>query len=162
MTGWYPYCYTTYQNLLPAPVVSLDVNGTQNVYIVPDLVEYISLIGDGYTSYYDSLGFDWKRLAGAKVLQIGGMDAYDYVDYIASTVSGNFLDHGVRVNSVFSGYRISSDAFSQRIGDLAGPSWISQTDLTFVVVLANSTEEETVTVPYLADFAGTDFTDAAS
>lgn len=96
------------------------------------------------------------------MLQIGGMDAYDYVDYIASTVSGNFLDHGVRVNSVFSGYRISSDAFSQRIGDLAGPSWISQTDLTFVVVLANSTEEETVTVPYLADFAGTDFTDAAS
>lgn len=88
-------------------MVSLDDNGTQNVYIAPDSVAFINLLGSNFTSYFDSLGFDWKRLAGAKVLQIGGIDAYDYVDHIASTVSGNYLDHGIRVNSVYTSYRIS-------------------------------------------------------
>ena len=51
------------------------------------------------------------------------MDAYAYADLIASTESGNYLDHGVRVNSVFSSYRISDTDFSQRFGDIAGPSF---------------------------------------
>lgn len=162
-TGWYTYCYwDVFQNLLPAPVISLEINGAQDVYVVPDLVEFISLLGDNYTDYYDSIGFDWARLAGARVVSIEGMPAYSYVDYIADTVSGNYLDHGVRVNSVWSSYRISNGNYSQRFGDLAGPSFPDLDTLTMEVVLVNATELETVVVPYLAAFAGADFTDATS
>ncbi|THH11140.1 hypothetical protein EW146_g8141, partial [Bondarzewia mesenterica] len=164
-TRWFPNCYNTYQNILPAPVVTLEVNGTQNVFIAPDSVEFLTLLGSGFTSFFNEpneLGFDWQRLAGAKVLEIGGMDAYDYVDKIASTVSGNYLDHGVRVNSVFSSYRISGTGFSQRVGDLAGPSFLTQTSLTFKLIPVDSNEAETVTVPYVASFLGIAFTDQDS
>lgn len=90
------------------------------------------------------------------------MPAFDYIDKIASTVSGNYLDHEVRVNSVVSSYRIANNAFSQRVGDLAGPSFISQTSLTFQLIPVNSTRVETVTVPFVANFIGTAFTDGPS
>ncbi|KAJ7253056.1 hypothetical protein B0H12DRAFT_602616 [Mycena haematopus] len=158
-TRWFPNCYTSFQNLLPAPVVSLEVNGVQGVYIVPDLVDFIPLLGTDYT---DLITIDWQRLAGAKVISIEGQDPYAYVDFIAKTVSGNYLDHGVRVNSVFSSYRLSGADYSQRFGDLAGPTGVAQNSLTFELVTANSTKIETVTVPYIASFAGIDFTDQAS
>lgn len=143
-------------------MVSLEINGAQDVYIVPDLVEFISLLGSNYTGYFDSIGFDWARLAGARVVSIEGVPAYSYVDFIADTVSGNYLDHGVRVNSVWSSYRISDGNYSQRFGDLAGPPFPDLDTLTMEVFLANATEPETVVVPYLAAFSGADFTDAAS
>ena len=101
LPGWKTNCYQAYQNILPAPIVSLSENGAQNIYIAPDAVEFLSLLGSEFTSYFESIKFDWKRLAGAKVLEIQGKNAYDYVDYVASTQSGNFLDHGIRVNSVY-------------------------------------------------------------
>jgi hypothetical protein len=75
----------------------MEINGMQNVYVAPDAVEFISQLGTEYTSFYDSINLDWKRLAGAKILKINGLDAYDYVDHIASTQSGNYLDHGTCV-----------------------------------------------------------------
>ena len=97
------------------------------------------------------------------MLNINGLDAYDYVDRIASNTSGNYLDHGVRVNSVFSSYRIdTTDNFSQRVGDLAGPPFPDPLSVTFTLILVNSTEPETVTIPYLASFIGVPFTDSAS
>src|SRR6266446_9759823 len=72
------------------------------------------LAPSGFTRYYDSIGFDWKRLASAEVLRIEGMDPYDYVDLVADTVTGTYLDHGVRVNSVFTSYRLLDSSFSQR------------------------------------------------
>lgn len=161
-TGWFPNCYTSFQNLLPAPVVTLEENGQQNVFIAPDSVELLTLFGPDFTNFFANIGFDWQRLAGAKVLSIEGMDPYDYVDTIARTVSGNYLDHGVRVNSVFSSYRISDTDFSQRVGDLAGPPIPTQTDLTFELITVNSTKAETVTVPFLASFFGVPFTDKDS
>jgi len=101
LSGWFPSCYTSFQNILPAPIISIEVDGEQGVYVALDSVEFISLFGDEYTGYYDSIGFNWKRLAGARILSIEGQAPYDYVDKIASTVSGNYLDHGIRVNSVF-------------------------------------------------------------
>ncbi|PPQ66788.1 hypothetical protein CVT24_008697 [Panaeolus cyanescens] len=161
-TRYFPACYNAFQNVLPAPVVILEENGIQNLFIAPDSVEFISQLGTGYTGILDQLGFDWKRLAGAKVLNIQGMDAFDYVDLIARTVSGNYLDHGVRVNSVMTSYRISSSAFSQRIGDLAGPLNVKDTSLTFQLIAANSTKVETVQIPFVADYLGEEFTDKAS
>ncbi|GLB39840.1 hypothetical protein LshimejAT787_0703500 [Lyophyllum shimeji] len=161
-TRWFPDCYTSFQNILPAPVITIEENGVQGVYIAFDSVEFLSQLGPDYAGYFDSIGFDWKRLQGARVLQIEGKDPYDYVDQIARTVSGNYLDHGVRVNSVFTSYRISGAAFSQRVGDLAGPTGVAQNSLTFKLVTVNSTKVETVTVPFLANYLGSPFTDKDS
>ena len=46
-----------------------------------------------------------------------------YAERVAHAQSGNYLDHGVRVNSVFSNYLISGPSNSQRIGDLAGSAF---------------------------------------
>ncbi|KZT22301.1 hypothetical protein NEOLEDRAFT_1138220 [Neolentinus lepideus HHB14362 ss-1] len=161
-TRWLPYCYDTFQNLLPTPIVNIEQNGVWGVFIAPDLTEFIPLVGTQYTDYFKSIGFNWERLAGAQVLQIEGQDPYAYVDYIADTISGNYLDHGVRVNSVFSSYRISSTSFSQRFGDLAGAPFPDQNSLTFTLIPVNSTLPETVTVPFLASYAGNNFTDSGS
>ncbi|KZV63396.1 hypothetical protein PENSPDRAFT_669711 [Peniophora sp. CONT] len=161
-TRWFPSCYNAYQNLLPAPVVILEDNGVQGVFIIPDLVDFLPLVGDAYISFLEAKGFDWKRLAGAKVSKIGGMDAFDYIDHIATTISGNYLDHGIRVNSVISSYRITSNAYSQRFGDLAGPSIVTQTSLRMTLTTVNSTKSETVDIPFVASFAGVAFTDKAS
>lgn len=157
--GWFPNCYNSFQNLLPAPLVTLEENGVQNVFVAPDSIALVSLLGTNFTS---KISFDWQRLQGAKVIQIEGMDAYSYADLIASTQSGNYLDHGVRVNSVFSSYRIVNTDFSQRFGDIAGPAFPDKDFLEITLVPVNSTKSETVQVPYLADFIGSPFTDGPS
>ncbi|KAF5350678.1 hypothetical protein D9756_008734 [Leucocoprinus leucothites] len=161
-TRWFPDCYTLYQNILPAPVVNIEVDGVQGVFVAPDSVEFLSQLGDEFTSFFDDLGFDWKRLAGAKVVEIEGRDPYDYVDFIAKTVSGNYLDHGVRVNSVFSSYRVSGTNFSQRIGDLAGPTVVRQTSLHMKLIPVHSRAVESVDIPFLANYLGLPFTDGPS
>jgi hypothetical protein len=45
----------------------LEKNGAQDIYVAPNAVEFISLLGANYTSYYDEKGFNWKKYAGAKV-----------------------------------------------------------------------------------------------
>ena len=60
----------SFQNILPAPLIALEKNGSQDIYIAPNAVEFISQLGTAYTSYYDSKGFNWKKYAGAKVCQI--------------------------------------------------------------------------------------------
>ncbi|KAJ7672598.1 hypothetical protein DFH06DRAFT_96835 [Mycena polygramma] len=158
-TRWFPDCYTTFQNLLPAPIVALEVQGAEGIYIVPDLVDFVSLLGTDYT---DLITIDWQRLAGAKVISIEGQDPYSYADLIAETISGNYLDRNVRFNSVVSSYRLSGAAYSQRFGDLAGPTGVAQNSLTFQLTTVNSTKIETVTIPYIASYAGANFTDQAS
>lgn len=59
-TGWYPYCYNPYQNLLPTPIVSLKVNGSEDIYIAPDIVELINVIEPAFREYYDSIGLNYK------------------------------------------------------------------------------------------------------
>ena len=159
---WYPNCYVAWEALLPTPVVSMSVGGVEGVYIAPDAVDFISLVPRGFTSFYDSIGFDWRRLAGAQVLRIEGLDPYDYVDFVAETVTGNYLDHGVRVNSVFTSYRLVSSSFSQRFGDLASRVFNPIQNLTFQLIPINATQPETVTVPFLHVFTGTSFSDQVS
>ncbi|KAJ4491905.1 hypothetical protein C8J55DRAFT_502397 [Lentinula edodes] len=161
-TRWFTNCYTNWQNILPAPFINVELNGTQGVYIAPDSVDFINLIGTSYTDLLEEMEFDWQRLSGAQITSIEGQDPYDYADFVADTVSGNYLDHGVRVNSVFSSYRISGTDFSQRLGDLAGPTGVKQTSLEVKLIVANSTTEETVTIPFIASFLGVAFTDQAS
>ncbi|KAA1476881.1 hypothetical protein DENSPDRAFT_536011 [Dentipellis sp. KUC8613] len=161
-TIYLPNCYTSWQNLIPTPPVSLSVNGTESVFIAPDTVAFIDLVPAGFSNFYASINFNWQRLAGARVTQIEGMDPYAYADQIADKQSGNYLDHNVRVNSVWTGYRLSGSSFSQKFGVLAGQVFSSQENLTFSLIPVNSTEEEQVTVPYLAVLMGNAFTDQAS
>jgi len=156
--GWFPNCYTSYQNILPAPVVILD-NG---IFIAPDSVEFLNQLGSEFTGFFAAKKFNWQRLAGAKVLTIGGLPAFDYIDKIARTVSGNYLDHNIRVNSVVSSYRILNTTFSQRVGDLANSFFPTQTSLKFLLIPVNSTTPELVDVPFVASFVGAPFTDGRS
>ncbi len=158
IVGWFPDCHTSYQNILPAPVVILD-NG---VFIAPDSVEFLNQLGSNFTDFFAAKKFNWQRLAGAKVLTIGGLPAFDYIDKIARTVSGNFLDHNIRVNSVVSNYRILNTTFSQRLGDLAGLFFLTQTSLEFSLIPVNSTTPELVDVPFVAALIGAPFTDGRS
>jgi hypothetical protein len=154
--GWVPNCYyNAYQNILPAPVVILD----KGIFIAPNSVELLNQFGSNFTDFFAAKKFNWQLLAGARVLTIGGLPASDYIDKIARTVSGNFLDHNVRVNSVVSSYRIVNTTFSQRLGDLAGPLFLTQTSLNFSLIPVDSTIAELVDVPFVAAFNGTAFTD---
>ena len=42
-SGWLPDCYVNWQNMLPTPVVSLEQNGTESVFIAPDAAEFFSI-----------------------------------------------------------------------------------------------------------------------
>ena len=156
--GWFPDCYNAYQNILPAPVVILD-NG---IFIAPHSVEFLSQFGPNFTDFFAAKNFNWQRLAGARVLTIGGLPASDYINKIARTVSGNFLDHNVRVNSVVSSYWIPNTTISQRVGDLAGPFFLTQKSLNFTLIPVYSTIPEFVDVPFVAALIGTPFTDGRS
>ncbi|KAI0827407.1 hypothetical protein BC628DRAFT_177026 [Trametes gibbosa] len=160
-TRWFPDCYTQFQNVLPAPIVTFAKNGVPGVFVAPDSVDFISQLGTSYTSFFDAIHFNWQRLAGAHVLAINGVDPFEYAQRIAETQSGNFLDLGVRVNSAFSSYRISGNDFSQRLGDISGPQFPTQTSLTLTLVPVNSTRPETVNVPFLANYLGASFKDSA-
>ncbi|EAU84152.2 hypothetical protein CC1G_08693 [Coprinopsis cinerea okayama7 len=163
-TRYVPQCYTSYQSVLPTPITSLYDPETDehSIYVAPNAVELMTLMGTNYTDYFDEIGFDWKRLAGAKVLSIDDMDPYDYVDKIANTISGNYLDHGIRVNLVYTSYRIASNEWSQRVGDLAGPIEVTRPDLPMRLIPVNSTEPEDVRVPFYALFIGYPFEDRES
>ncbi|KAH9968140.1 hypothetical protein BC827DRAFT_1122317 [Russula dissimulans] len=161
-TLWYPHCYVTWEALLPTPVVSISVGGREDVYIAPDAVEFISQVPGSFADYYKSIGLDLQRLAGARVLRIEGMDRYEYVDWVADRVTGTYLDHGVRVNSVFTGYRLSGSSFSQRFGDLAGRIFDPIENVTIELCPVGATQTETVTVPFLDVFMGNNFSDRDS
>ena len=160
-SGWFPFCYfNTYQNILPAPVVLLGAG----VFIAPDTDVLFNQLGQEFEDFFTAKGFDWRRLAGAKVVEIEGMPPRQYIDKVARTVSGNFLDHNIRVNSVVTSYQMPDGNFSQRLGDLASSSVLRQTSLKFslIPVDSNSGEPEFIEVPFVAGFNGQTFVDGPS
>ncbi|QRV84940.1 peptidase family S41 protein [Ceratobasidium sp. AG-Ba] len=155
-TLWFPNCYwAAFQSIAPTPLIALEKNGVQDIYVAPDAAEFIALLGSNYTSYYEAQGFDYKRYAGAKVLTIDGISAWGYVNNIATTYSGEYIEHNIRVNSVFTNYRISNGAWSQRLGDFAGPIFPEKDSVTLSLIPVNSTKPETVKVDYRATYLGT-------
>ena len=152
----------TYQNILPAPIVLLDAG----VFIAPDSNVLFDQLGPDFAKYFEKKGFDWKRLAGAKVLEIGGVSALDYIDQVARTASGGFLDHNIRVNSVITSYQLPNGTLSQRLGDLASYPVLRQTSLNFSLIPINSPSgsPEFIDVPFVASLNGQpgQFTDGPS
>jgi len=118
----------------------------------------------GFADYFTEKGFDWKRLAGAQVLEIGGLSALDYIDQVARTASGNYLDHNIRVNNVISSYAMNNGGFSQRLGDLASSYVVRQTSLNFSVIPVDSTSgtPECIDVPFVSYYPGQPFVDGQS
>lgn len=161
-SGWVPNCYLTYQNILPAPVVLLD----SGVFIAPDSDVLFDQLGQDFANYFEEKGFDWKRLAGAKVIEIGGIPALDYIDQVARTSSGAYLDHNIRVNSVISSYQLPNGSlpFSQALGDLATSVVLRQTSLKFSLIPVNSSSgsPECIDVPFVASLSANPFTDGPS
>jgi len=123
-------------------------------------------LGPDFANYFEEKGFDWKRLAGAKVLEIGGIPALDYIDQVARTTSGGYLDHNIRVNSVISSYQLPNGSlpFSQRLGDLASYLVLRQTSLKFTLIPVNSPSgsPECIDVPFVASLSASPFTDGPS
>ena len=150
-----PNCYLTYKFIIPTPIVLLDTG----IYIAPDIATLFEPFGPDFTAFYDKKGFNWKRLAGARVHKIGGLPAWEYIDYIADSVVGIFLDHNVRVNTVFSSYTMPGPVHQQRLGFLASRNFLMETSLEFSVVPVNTTsnEPESVKVPFVAVYTGAPF-----
>jgi len=150
----------TYQNILPAPIVLLDTG----VFIAPDSDVLFDQFGQDFADYFQKKDFDWKRLAGAEVLEIGGLSALDYIDQVARTASGNFLDHNIRVNSVISSYLTFIGTFLQRLGDLASSPVVRQTSLKFSLIPVDSASgtPESIDVPFVAASLGLKFVDGQS
>ena len=150
----------TYQNILPAPIVLLDTG----VFIAPDSDVLFDQFGQDFSDYFQKKGFDWKRLAGAEVLEIGGLSALDYIDQVARTASGLFLDHNIRVNSVISSYLTFNGTFLQRLGDLASSPVVRQTSLKFSLIPVDSASgtPESIDVPFVAASSGLKFVDGQS
>ncbi|SRR6266404_761152 len=141
--------------MLPAPVVMLD----EGIFIAHDSAELFEQLGSDFTGYFDAKNFNWKRLAGAKVIAIEGQPASDYIDEIARDISIGYLDHNLRVNSVISSYQINNTTFSQRVGSLANRAVLTQTNMNFLLIPVNSAVPESVNVPFVSAFIGTSFTD---
>jgi len=168
-TLYLPSCYVdAFQNLLPIPIVSLanNVHGNESIYVIPDANEFWDGYLDGeFYNWYQQKGIDITRYAGAEVLSIQGQDPYDYVSQIATNYSGNYLDHGVRENSVYSSYRLVAGTWGQRVGDFAGPVIPDYFPYSVEVTLipCDTKTAETVSFPYVSTYLGTgNFSDAAS
>jgi len=93
------------------------------------------------------------------VHKIGGLPAWEYIDYISDNVAGIFLDHNVRVNGVFSSYVMQGSVHRQRLGFLASRNFLMETSLEFSIVPVNTTsnEPECVKVPFVASYNGAPF-----
>src|SRR5579863_3598185 len=143
-----PNCYLTYRFYTPTALVLLD----KGIYIAPNIVTLFEGLGSNFTAFYKEKGVDWKRLAGARVLEIGGLPAWEYIDYLADKVAGGFLDHNVRTNLVFSSYLFFNSAHRQSLGDAASRNFLMESSLDLSVVPVNSTSKkpESVKVPFVA------------
>ncbi|KAI0772829.1 hypothetical protein BD413DRAFT_35102 [Trametes elegans] len=157
-TIWLSACHTQYQTILPTPIVAFEQDGEESIFVAPDSVELISQLGANYTSQLEALNFDWKRLAGAKVVEIEGAPAWDYVEDFAHKRGSGFLDLNIRISTAFSSYTIYQNEYYQKVGGVAGLRFPERDALTLQVVVKNATEAETVKVPYVSAYLGKPFT----
>lgn len=153
-------CYNAYFYYIPTPIVLLDTG----IHIAPDLATLSEQLGLEFEEFYERKGFNWKRLAGAEVHEIGGVKAWEYINYISNKIVGTFLDENVRMNGVFSSYRMPELVHEQTQGYLAARNFLMETSLEFSVVPVNTTsnEPERVKVPFVAAYHGEPFKDKES
>ena len=114
------------------------------IRIYPDVTSLARLLRSAFLATYDIT--DFASYNGAVVSQTNGMPATDYVKFIADIVTGTYLDLGVRTNSVFSSYRLTTASrISQRSGDCAGPSLPGTAPVNISIQRVSSTSSESPT-----------------
>lgn len=160
-------CYeSTFQSVLPFPIVPIAPKPDSplsdvQIRILPEASILLTGLGSNFVKRYN---YDFEQYDGALVNAIDGQSANEYVDFIARTVVGTYLDHGVRTNSVFSSYRLLPESqWDQKLGDFAAPVGVAKDGVNMTITRINATTSETIYVPYQAFFLGRrPFTSAAS
>ncbi|THH21164.1 hypothetical protein EW146_g370 [Bondarzewia mesenterica] len=157
-------CYdSSFLTFVPTPLVLLtDSTGQQAVHIAPEAFDVATAAFGSEVSFWQDalpgkLKGNLQSLSGAKVLKINGQDPFVAVDANAA-ITGSFQGFGTRQNT----YQRASASWNYVFGNFAQQSLplIDQAILTIQRV--NSTNTETVTIPYRSQFAGQNFTDGAS
>jgi hypothetical protein len=70
-----------------------------------------------------------------------------YINGIATYYSSRYLDRNVRVNTIFTSYSVQNGEWSQDLGDAVTSFYFpNQDSMTMILIPANSTTAETVTV----------------
>ncbi|KAB5588032.1 Peptidase family s41 domain containing protein [Ceratobasidium theobromae] len=164
--NYFNYCYDSlYVTYLPFPLAVLEsssMDGTQNIYIVPEAFEVVTKeFGDeAVKAWQSALGRNLSDFNGAQIVLINGEDPWVVVDSYA-TVSGNFQARSIRQNSFFASYRLSK----YRMGDFAQSPWPTRGDTISLTIIRNgTTAQEIYRVPYLSRIgsATVAFSDAQS
>ncbi|KAL7414430.1 hypothetical protein BDY24DRAFT_385182 [Mrakia frigida] len=161
-----PCYWGAFQSILPFPIVALAPSANSSlsdveIRIAPDATSITRNLGSRFLASYGI--DDFSVYNGALVTQINGMPATEYVEFVADTVTGTYLDLGVRTNSVFTSYRLTAaSTFSQRFGDFAGILFPDTAGVNMTVQRVNSTTPETLNAPYQSFYLGEDFSDADS
>ena len=121
-------------------------------YIRPDLVQVAN--GTLRAAHYASVGIDLAALAGAQVLSINGLDAWDYALNVGVPSTGRYPDPGQRLNrfAVFRG-RSHTGPQERHTGSFSDLQDYSA-DSFNMTVLRNDGAQVDVTVPWLTSLKG--------
>ncbi|KAF7428583.1 hypothetical protein PC9H_007809 [Pleurotus ostreatus] len=148
------YCYdASYITYLPTPLVLLtNIDGSQSVHIAPEAFNVSSTeFGSEVEFWQQALPRQLKgklsSLSGARVLLIDGNDPFSAVNANALT-TGSYQSFGTRQNSFFSSYSRTTAGWNYTMGNFAQRTWPDADNVTLTLQLENSTEAQTILLPY--------------
>ncbi|PVF94674.1 hypothetical protein CPB86DRAFT_800281 [Serendipita vermifera] len=159
------YCYDSlYISYLPFPLVNLDPGSqqtNQTVYIAPEAFEVTSKEFAPFLDQWQSLaGFNFTKYSAAQVIAIDGSDPWVSVEENAKII-GSWQGRSQRENSFFSSYIRGGAGWTYRMGDFAARSLPPANDsVSLTVIPADSTEPETINVPFISRITVPPFADS--
>ncbi|CAA7259117.1 unnamed protein product [Cyclocybe aegerita] len=168
--GVYNYCYDSlYVTYLPLPLVLLTAkDGSQDVYIAPEAFKVASDEFKEEVEFWQQalpgqLKGQLASLSGAKVLLINGREPFFSVNENAK-ITGSYQSFATRQNSFFASYSRGAAGWSYTMGNFAQQVHPLSDSVELTVQRANSTTNDTFTLPYRSRFgsASKNFTDSAS
>ncbi|KAI0758411.1 hypothetical protein BD413DRAFT_655923 [Trametes elegans] len=163
-------CYDSlFVTYLPTPLVFLtDETGNQTVHIAP---EAFDVAKEGFkdeldvwqNALPDALKGKLSSLSGARVLAINGEDPLAAVDANAQ-IAGGYQGLSTRQNGFFASYNSAVTGWTYIMGNFAQQSLPLVDAVTLTVQLTNSSEPQTITLPYRSRISKSakQWTDSAS
>ncbi|CAG8720732.1 15618_t:CDS:2, partial [Acaulospora colombiana] len=149
---------------LPFPLVNLASGSqqtNQTIFIAPEAFEVASKEFAPFLDQWQGLaGFNFTKYSSAQVIAIDGLDPWIAVEENAKVI-GSWQGRSQRENSFFSSYIRGGTGWTYRMGDFAARSLPpSNNTLSLTVIPANSTEPETINVPFISRITVPHFTDS--
>ena len=136
------------------PIVSIQdtLSSDPLLYIAPDVETFVE--GAGATQVYSQLGLNASVIAGAQVLGIEGVAAWDYINDVLVPSAGVYQDPAQRLNSLFAAYTAVQGDFGRTPGMFTIAQNYTKDSITLTV---KTTDGQTgnVTVPWLVQWQGT-------